>query len=287
MSTATDEHRTVAAPPPTVSVVRAMLWHWWIVAVSVIVCAGLGAAYGLLRAPEYTAAARMTVGRIDISSPGALSGYSTATSSLAIGYSRTVTALAVAKRVASENGMSAKEVRSQVSATPVPESPIFKIEASSSDRKQAISLANDSSRALIDFSAKLSRSNPDSARLYLEYGRAVAKSKAAQKHVGSVSAAIGAHPTPSQEAELEAARGASKAAALRATAIGQAYTTSVHDQAATRLIQVVSPAIEADSDRRSVFTIAVFIGLVIGLLAGAGIAYYRESRFQPGAAAAA
>jgi capsular polysaccharide biosynthesis protein len=282
MTVVPDDLSTLATPPPAVSVVRAMMWNWRIVAISigVFVAAAVGAA--LLRTPEYTATSRLAVGRIDINSPGALSGFALATQALATGYSRTVTALAVAKPVSARSGISVKDVQSHVNATPIPESPVFRIEASAPNAGQAIALANLSSRSLIRYTAKLNQDNPDSLRLYAAYRQAVGESNTAERQLKD---AAEAQPTTATAGEIASARIAAKASSLRADALGKAYTASVQGQASTQLIQVISPATEATSDRRSTFVIYVFIGFVIGLLVGAGATVLREYRFHGSLAA--
>jgi capsular polysaccharide biosynthesis protein len=265
----------LATPPPAVSVVRAMLWNWWIVGLSVVTFVAIGAGAALLRTPEYTATSRLAVGRIDITSPGALSGFALATQALATGYSRTVTALAVAKPVSAKTGISVKDVQSHVTATPIPESPVFRIEATAPNSEQAIALANLSGGALIRYAAKLNQSNPDSRRLYSEYREAIVQSETATRELNAAEA----HSATSAE-EVESAHSEAKAASLRVSAIGEAYTASVQSQTATQLIQVISPATEATSDRRSTLLIFTFIGLVAGLLVGGAGAYIRESKLR-------
>jgi len=272
------------APPPTVNLWRAMLWNWWVVLASVIVFVLIGTGIALLRTPTYTATARLAVGRIDITSPGALSGYAVATQALATGYTRTATALAVAKPVSAETGISVKDVQDHVSATPVPESPVFRIEGTSPDADQAVALANHTSRSLIRYAARLNQDNPDSLRLYRQYKEAIVDRKLAQQQLGVAAAEAKAGSTPSAEEELDSARSEVKAASLRVDAIGKAYTASVQSQVATQLIQVISPATEATSDRRSTFMILAFIGLVVGLLVGGALAFVRESRLEAKAA---
>jgi uncharacterized protein involved in exopolysaccharide biosynthesis len=274
------DYRTLATPPPAVSVVRAMLWNWWIVLACVVLFVAIGAAAALLRTPTYTATARLAVGRIDITSPGALSGYAVATQALATGYSRTVTARPVAKTVSDETGISVKDVQSHVSATPIAESPVFRIEATAPNSGQAMTLANHASRALIQYTAKLNQSNPDSARLYAEYREAIVHHKLAKRQLNVAIANAKARPIPAAEEEVDAARGEVDAASLRVEAVGKAYTASVQSQAATQLIQVISPATEATGDRRSTAMIFVFIGLVVGLLVGGAVAFAREHRLS-------
>jgi capsular polysaccharide biosynthesis protein len=275
-----DDFKTVARPPSTASLGHAMLWNWWVVLLSVAVFVLAGAGFALLRTPTYTATARLQVGRIDITSPGALSGYAIATEALATGYSRTVTALGVAKPVSAKTGISVKDVQSHLTATPIPESPVFKIEGTSPDPDQAKALANYSSAALIRYVSKLNQNNPDSLRLYNQYKTAILHHKLAEQQLSIAGADAKARPTASAEEEVDSAKSEVEATSLRVDALGKAYTASIQSQVATQLIQVISPATEASSDRRSRFMIFTFIGLVVGLLAGAGIAYVRENRFD-------
>jgi uncharacterized protein involved in exopolysaccharide biosynthesis len=258
-----------------------MLWNWWVVLVSIVVFVGAGAAFALLRTPTYTATARLAVGRIDITSPGALSGYAIATESLATGYSRTVTALAVAKEVSDATGISVKDVQSHVSSTPVPESPVFRIEGSAPNARQAIVLANAASHSLIQYTAKLNQSNPDSARLYRRYKAAILHRKLAKQQLNVARGDAAARPSPAAEEEVDVARSEVEGSSLQVEALAKAYTASIQSQVATQLIQVISPATEASSDKRSTFMIFTFIGLVIGLLVGAAVAFVRETRWNP------
>ena len=270
-----------APPPPAVSIARSMLWNWWVVLLSVVVFVAIGAAVGMIRTPEHTATTRLAVGRIDITSPGALSGYAIATQALATGYSRTVTAQPIARRVAARTGIPVEEVKSHVSATPVAESPIFRIEATSPDEQEAIDLANLSARGLVRYAATLNQNNPDTARLYRQYGEAVVDRRLTERQVKSAAVEAESRPSAAAEAELREARAALEAANLRVDALGKAYTASVQSQVATQLIQVVSPATDATSDRRSMLFILGFIGLVVGLLVGGALAVLRESRLRP------
>jgi capsular polysaccharide biosynthesis protein len=275
-----DDRDAFTAPSPPVSLTRAMLWNWWLVLICVLLCAGVGAAAGLIRSPEYTATAKLAVGRIDITSPGALSGFPAATQALATGYSRTVTSRAVAEAVSKRTGISVDEVQHHVLGTPIAESPIFRIEATSPNSDQAIELANASSRALIVYVTHLNRSDPDSRRLYRSYRAAVLDRKAAKRQLKIAEANAEQRPISAAEEEIDFARAELAAATLRVEAVGHAYTTSIQNQAATQLIQVISPADEASSDRRSTFLIYTFIGFVIGLLVGGALAFFRESRLQ-------
>lgn len=271
----------VLSPPPAVTLGRAMIWNWWIVVLSIVICAAIGAGLALLRSPEYTATAKLTVGRIDISSPGALSGYAVAAEALATGYSRTVTARGVTEKVSAETGISVKDVKDHVSATPIAKSPIFRVEATSPDPDQAVKLANASSHALVGYTAKLNQSDPDSKRLYGMYEKATVSLQQAKLKRENAEEDAGSPPSAAEEEEIATAQAKVEAASTRAKALEGAYTLSVQSQASTELIQVLSPASEAHSDKRTYVMILTLIGVVIGLLIGATLAFARESRWAP------
>jgi capsular polysaccharide biosynthesis protein len=286
-----DDRKFLAEPPPTVNVVRAMVWNWWVVLVAVLVFAFIGAVVAIVRTPTYTATAKLAVGRIDINSPGALSGYAVATQALATGYSRTITAQAVVKPAAAQTDMSVSEAENSLTATPVAESPVFRVDATSVSKSTAIDLANASSHALVRYAARLNQDNPDSARLYRQYRTATVLRKIAEQELHSATEAASSEPTGTALADVAQAQSSADAADLRANALGKAYTASVQGQAATQLIQILSPATDATSDRRSVLMILVFVGAVLGLLIGGVLATWRESRLnrdesQPADAAA-
>ena len=166
-------------------------------------------------------------------------------------------------------------MQDHVSGTPIKESPIFRIEATSPDRRQAVELANASSHALVRYATALNRANPDTTRLLAKYREAQRKNRKAQQELKAAREA--ADESSSAGPAVKAARTEVETAKLRAGALGDAYTLSVQSQVATRLIEVISPANEALSDRRSTFVIYAIIGLVAGLLLGACLAYWRES----------
>lgn len=104
--------------------------------------------------------------------------------------------------------------------------------------------------------------------------------KEAEQQLDKAVAGAQSQPTQKERDEVRLARATVDAASLRVGAIGDAYTLSVQGQVSTRLIQVISPATVAVSDRRSTFIIYTVIGFIVGLLLGAGLAFFRESRFS-------
>lgn len=279
--TLVQDERTFTAPPPTTpSVFRAMVWSWPIVVICIVVFAAIGGLIGLLREPTYTATTKLAVGRIDITSPGALSGYAVATQALATGYSRTVNAVAVVEPLSEKTGMSVGELQDSITATPVAESPIFRVEAEASSESRAIELANGASRSLIRYAARLNLDNPDSARLYRQYRTATVLRKIAGQELHTAKESASFSPSASEAAAIATAQSNFDATNLKVDALGQAYTASVQSQAAAQLVQILSPATRASSDRGSTLTILLFLGLILGLLVGGVLANLRESRLR-------
>jgi capsular polysaccharide biosynthesis protein len=257
-----------------------MVWHWPLVLICVVLFTAIGGILGLVRDPTYTATSRLSVGRIDITSPGALSGYAVATQALATGYSRTVTALAVVDPLSKQTGLSVEELQDSLSGTPVAESPIFRVEADASSEGQAIELANGASRSLIRYAAQLNQNNPDTVRLYRQYRTAATLRKVARQELQTAKETTSSFPSAAEAVTVAKAQSAFEAANLRVNALEQAYTVSVQSQAATQLLQILSPATRASSDRASTLTILLFVGLVVGMVASAALTGFRESRLR-------
>jgi Capsular polysaccharide biosynthesis protein len=97
------------------------------VIIPTLLLVGAAIALGTTRAPNYTAETRLTVGRLDVSSQ-AVPGVVAANQSLAATYSRLVTAEGVVDPVAVRLGLSSGSVARALRASPIPESPIIRLE---------------------------------------------------------------------------------------------------------------------------------------------------------------
>jgi len=264
--------------PPTLG--YAVRRHWLLVVICVLVFVAAGAAVALIRDPVYSARAKLTVGGINLSAPGALAGYSQASQALASTYSRAVDADAVVLPVASEANLSAEYVRDHTSATPIPESPVFRVQANGRNKAQALKLANLTSTSLLAYVTNLNRATPDSNRLFRRYQSTVRQLNAHRVTTKRLTRLVGQSRTPPSElrAALVRSKTAGDAAALRAQALRQAYVQSLASQSNTELAQLLSPATKAPSDRRPKLELGLFAGLIAGLLAGAAFASWRTRR---------
>ncbi len=264
-----------------VGVGTALRVHPFIVIVMVLILVGGAAAYGLVRKPVYTATARLTVGTIDITSPGALSGYAVAAPALASSYSRVIGADAVVRPVSRMTHLSPSTVRGRLSATPIPQSPVIEVQATGPSANDAVNLANSGSTALINYVVQINRNNPDTGRLFREFKAAAARFENAQQKARKLSSQVGAakHPSAAQINALVRARAAVDAANASAQALRSTYAQSLAGQSATQLVQLLSAASGATSDRLPRLEIFLFVALVAGLIVGTALATLRARRW--------
>jgi capsular polysaccharide biosynthesis protein len=264
---------------PHLSVLQSVRRRPFLVALAVGLLLLAGAVYGMGRSPKYTAEARLAVGGIDLSQPGALSAFASATQALASAYSRAVAAEDVTDEVARKTGLSPLEVRSRLVATPIPDSPLFRIEAEGTNAREAVDMANVTSNALSDYVKRTSTSrNPASGRLLREYRDVQVDVTRASQRYAQAQRDAGNSPSTDELRALARAKGALQAAKLRAQAVSSSYVSSTSGQSATQSVQILAPATSASSDRFSKLQIYLFVALVAGLILGAALATLAEDR---------
>jgi hypothetical protein len=256
--------------------------------VPVVVLALALAAYGLVRSPRYTAEARISVGRLDIATQG-LPGFAQASTSMAAAFSRAIDAPAVTRRAAARARVSRAEAASSLDAAPIPQSPLIRVEATTSDARRAVRLANGGARGLIDYSRRVGAGNTDGGLLkrYTTLSRQVTRLAVRR---AQAEARVRQSPTPARRADIEALDSRYRALLLQRDAVGTAYGTRAAGQSAASLLQVLAPATVAGSDRMTVVKrLAVtggLAGLVVGLALAAWLARRPRRRAAPLKAAA-
>jgi capsular polysaccharide biosynthesis protein len=258
-----------------VPVWEAVKREWAIVVVPALLLLGLGLFVGLSRPPKYTAEARLTVGRLDVD-PAALATFASATNSLASAYSRAVAAEPVVRRVTRKLKIPESRVRARVSATPVQDSPVIRVMATGKQEQPTVRLANATARALATYTTTLNRSNADSTLVLKQYRKAsLDLSRASDRRDGLKQLGKGAVPKD----ELGAAEADVRSARLRVSSLATAYQSSQAGKGASQLVQPLSDASSADSDRLSIMEILAFAGLMAGLLIGIAVATVRANQF--------
>jgi capsular polysaccharide biosynthesis protein len=228
---------------------------------------------GLARTPTYTARTRLAVGGLNATNPSSLTGFADAAQQLAQTYSRSVQGDGVVGDVAQRMDASPGQVRSHLSAAPIPETPVFTLAATSGSSDGAIQLSNLASRALVGEVDRASHADP--ARLLEEYQTAELEREQVSNRVDALSAG---------GASLAAAQAELLAAEARATSLRNAYEAS--QESGTVPLQIIQKADRASSDQNSVLQLRAFVAVVVGLVLGMALALFRDSpRYEKAIAA--
>jgi capsular polysaccharide biosynthesis protein len=235
--------------------------HWWL---PVLLAAWLGAAgafVGYHRTPIYTTSAVLNAGRIDVQAQS-ISGYTQASAYLATTYSRVVGSGAVLAPVARRTGRPIDFVAANLSATPIPNSSVFRVQAKANSPQEAVTIANAAAAQIVRFAKSQTRGG-HAAKLLAGYGAASARASRLASRAGAAKSQSGI-----SAAQLADMRRAAAVAALEAQGLQQQYVQQVANLKGAAEVTLLSPARTASSDRTQKTEIGAFIGLVAGLLLG-------------------
>jgi hypothetical protein len=252
--------------------------HRLLAVTPMILLVGLAIAYGVTRPPTYTAESRLAVARIGLETPGALSGFATATAALSATYSRAADSTTVIRSVASRVGIGEDEVRSRLSATPLPNSAVIRLRATGDSSQSAIDVANAGSAALQRYVVDLNRHNPNAERLYGAFREASEVAARRHNELRRLRALFGRTPTPSQGRRLADAEADADAADLRAETFRSGYVQAQQSQSTISLLQPLATASTAASNFATRLELALFIAIVVGGLLGVALATARANR---------
>ena len=257
-------------PAPRLGLFEAILRSLPLVILPVLLLVGGAVAYGLTREPTYTSEARLNVGGVSLTTE-TIPGYTTAVQQLAVSYSRAMIAPRVINPVARQFNLRPREVAKRVSATPIQNSPVIRIRATSKDPGLARRLANAVSTSLISYAVALNKGSAESKRLFDDF-------KAAAKETQEAGARAQQEKPGSKRYRAWKTR--EDIARLRAQTAGGLYQRSVSGEATLNLVQRLAPAAPATSDRDSVLQQFIAGGLIAGLLIGVGLAVLRANRLM-------
>lgn len=243
-----------------------------IIAVCAVAMALAGVGYGFLRQPTYEATASLQVGQVNPNSPGFL-GYVQSASSLATAFSRSIDAAPVLRTIDEKMGLSPSKAVGQLSAEPIPLSPIFQVIASGQSQSDAIRLANVAANAVIAFEGHSNSANPQANALLGSYHSAAIAVQSAKSEIHHLATA------GASSARLLQAEAGLIAAQVKLKATGNAYTSAVVSQAPRKgLVTLLAGATTASNNRKSKAELYGFIGLLLGLGIGCCVAVIRERR---------
>ncbi|MCU1488011.1 MAG: hypothetical protein JWN67_4757 [Actinomycetia bacterium] len=220
--------------------------------------------------PTHTSEARLLVGGFDPQDQ-AVPGFVAASESLASTYARLVGTPAVVDPVAKALGLDPSQVRGHISASPVPDSALIRVEGTADNKRDANRFADAAADALAKYAAGAG-GGTSTGQLLTDFQQASQELAGAQATLARVNAALEADPGNStlltQQVTSQAAVDAAK---LKADALGQRYTNFAASSGGGH-VELVAPASYQGSNRRSMIQLAIAASVGLGLVVGIALA---------------
>lgn len=165
------------------------------------------------------------------------------------------------------------DVANHLSATPIPSSPIIRVDATGRTAAAAVTLANGAATQLSKLVTSQATSTAGASGILHRYQSAVAAYQLARAHEQQLAQGH----SPSDPAVVQATV-AMQVAQLRQNMLGAAYQADVGMSQSTPTLNVFAFAGGATNDRNSNREIYVFVGIVAGLLIGLALATLLATR---------
>jgi hypothetical protein len=278
--------RIVVASDGTFSLWTAVLRRWPLALVLVVLGAVAGAAASTLVHTTYTSEVRLAVGGSDLSAQ-AVPGFALASQELASNYARFVTAAPVRSALPPEEAANVLTV----SASPVPESNVIRVEVTARDEASSLAAAAEAGRQLVAQVGKIVSSTgaPKTLAQYRELSRQVAEAQQRQSDAQALVDQLRSRPRSSGAGQpsLDQARQAAVDAAatladlqVQQNALGALYQNQVGQGPSQNTLSVVSSAAVSGNDATSKAELYGLGGAALGAGLSAWAAATLERRRQ-------
>ncbi|WP_187369203.1 Wzz/FepE/Etk N-terminal domain-containing protein [Baekduia soli] len=258
---------------------RAVSRHKLLILFFVLVFAGAGVAGGIVRKPQYTAQADLTVGQADLATQS-LQGYAAAVQVLAGVYSRLVVSATVINQVDRREHLGPVELRNRISASPTPDSSTFRIKTTGPDAQSALRLNRLTVNAAQAYIVKLGNNGQNDAKQAFAKFQAAANTAALKRaeaqRLEDQRAADKNSVTDAELAKLNA--DAAKFDLIAQTYSQQYQNSSLPSARQYQGASVITRPVAATSDQRSWMQKLGILGAFVGLLVGVAIASALEAR---------
>lgn len=262
----------------TASPIATAAHHWKTLAAGTVIGGLLGAGIGLAMPVTHTAEARLAVAA-GSDSAFAIAGFPLAARDLAQNYARWV-------QNNTSDGNWAQPDTTSITATPIPESGVIRIETESPDPQAAVAAADNVSEQLkAQVDGVTATAQPEAAlQEYRELAPQVAEAWA---QVSVAESAFADSASAANAQALAQARAALAEAQLIQDAQGDRYRRLVSDPVSVSQLTVIAPAAATGDDRSSNIMFGVTAGAGLGLLIAFLVAALRDWRNRPRRRAAA
>lgn len=236
----------------------------------------LGAALGYVRQPSYTATAQLSVGELNVADPAAVGSVLKATESLAAVYSRRIDATDVRDSIRRRIGPSNESA--SIAATPLPQTPIIRVSAKSTDERTAIKVANAGAAALVENAQRLGEPAGGSREVFERYRETARRASEQEAQIKRLRARYGSNPTAAEQRRIDRAQAEYETTRLQQEGLRLNYQATQQTLSSTPPLRIFAEANAADSDRRQSVQVLLLLGLIAGAVIGAALATFRLNR---------
>ncbi len=273
---------------------QALARAWPMATVLIVVGLVAGVGLALARPTTYTAESRLAVGSADLAAQ-AVPGFAQASAELAANYARFVATGPV--RAALPGAQAAR--LGEVTASPVPDSNVIRLEATATSQAAAVAAAKTGAE-LLKGQVDTAVAGTTAQEVLAQYNRISAQVAAAQQEVGTAQAtldglrarATGTDPPSTRALDRASQAVVSASAALyplqiQQNALGARYQDVANQPASQSRLDIVAVAAPAFDDTRSRVERYGLAGLVLGFVLALGLAVLldrRRQRRRPGRA---
>ncbi|STD04889.1 Capsular polysaccharide biosynthesis protein [Dermatophilus congolensis] len=243
--------------------------HWKLLVAATLVGGVAGGAVGAVMPGEYTAETRLAVAA-GSDNAYAIAGFPVAARDLASNYARFVT------NGASDGSWSQPGV-SKITATPIPESGVIRVSATSRDEKAAMQGAEAVAKKLLStVDAAMSTQKPQAA--LQEYRKLAPQVSKAWAQVSVAESTFGKKPNAENAQALAQARAVLAEAQLIQNAQGDKYRQRVAEPSPVSQLQVIAAPSSLGTNSSSKVAFGAAAGAGVGLIVAFGVVAVRDLR---------
>jgi uncharacterized protein involved in exopolysaccharide biosynthesis len=242
----------------------------------IVLAVGLGA-IGVLRDPTYTAEARIAIGKLDLQTQG-LPGFTQAGAQIAAAYSRAIDAPSVVVPAARSASVTPATAADSLTASPIPDAPLIRVEAETEDERQAVKLANSGATSLVAYARRNLQASGTQDDLLEEYTELVREVKRLEIRRDSLVRQYLRKPGRVRRVAVQDAEGKLQRTTLERDAARQRFGAQATGASAGNLLTVLAPATGASSDETKTRNRLALTGALAGIVVGLALAAWRESR---------
>jgi len=279
---APDQSGQAARYPSYVSLGRSTVNHLRLVITLSLVGLLLGALFGVLRPPRYSAEARLIVGKgVNITNEAAIAGLAPAEAQFAADYSRLISTQNTMNDVAAKLGRRGS-IGGSVTASPIPNSNFIRVDAKAGSQEGALAIANAGAAAIVNQVNLLDNENQSALNSLLEQyqqTQVLIGQYNQQRATLQAQIAAGGPATASLENQLIQLNSQINLQTLKANALQSQYQAQYSPVLQEeQVVTLAGLALPLGSDRKTFLEIGVAAGLLGGFIVGVALAAMSDMR---------